>query len=375
MTGMTHHEDGVYLNLREDSYLADPALGYTSTRLLKNPPDWWFGSPYNTVMPRPPRDQKTFERGTAAHVKFLEPKGTYEKVYGVVPTKATHPDHLDTIPELVEACRKHKLAPTYTVKSDLVDRLVRGVPGIKILEVARQQFFASGKKPISAEDHARIMLSYQMAMRTPQELGVSEDDLTLADAFDGGLSEVSIFWTDDAGIRQRARIDKLKPHITLDLKTITEWKPSDFKKSLLREIVIKGYLLQVVHYNDARRRLQQFVANGKVFGGTKAQRTLLKRIAKQTTWSWGFVFAKMSGFPAVRAIIFSPEQMGMVEGSGDVMGQFAKAADERRDALTMFQFYRDTYGLEPGVIWHDTEVIWQPSHTDWDVNSVWAGEN
>lgn len=372
---ITHHEPGVYLGLREDSYLADPALGYSSLGALRQPLEFWFNSPINTVFPKPPKDQKYFERGTACHVLFLEPPGTYDRTYGIVPTRMTNPNAIDTIPELIAACKKHGLATNYAVKADLVDRLSRGAPKVEILEVERQKFFASGKRPISADDHMRIQLSFRMAMRTREELGAGEDDLTLADAFTGGLSEVSCFWEDEAGIRQRARFDKLKPNVTIDLKTISDWKPSDFKTSLLKEIRIRNYLGQVVHYNEARRQLRKFVAADRVFGGTKAQRTLLKRIAKQETWAWTFVFCKMTGFPAVRAIVFTPENMGLVEEGPDFMQQFVRAADERRDALTQYQFFKELYGDEPGSIWFDNEIVYQPTETDWGVSSVWNGEN
>lgn len=372
---MTHHEDGVWIDLREDSYLNDPALGYSACRALKSPLDWWFSSHLNTAFPKPPRDQRAFERGTATHCLFLDPPGTYDRVYGVVPAAATHPDYLDTIPQLVAACRERRLPTTYTAKADLIDRLVRADPKVKILEVARQAFFASGKRPISADDHARILLAHRMAVRSREELGLGEDDLTLADAFEGGLSELSCFWTDESGIRQRARFDKIKPLVNIDLKTISDWRNGDFRQSLLREMRIKGYIIQQVHYNEARRQLRRLVAEGKVFGGTKAQRTLLNRIAKQETWSFVFVFCKMNNYPSVRAIVFSPEQMGLSGEPHEKLAQITKAEDERRDALTLYAYHRELYGDSPGSVWMDPEIIWSPQHNDWEFSSVWNGEN
>lgn len=361
---LIEHADGVYLNLREDRYLGDYALGYTAVRTIKkNPIEWWYESPFNTVLPVEAKDQKTFERGTAAHVMFLEGPEVYAEVYGVMPTKESHPGYLSGGEELRQACADYSLPQSGTLEQ-MEDRLRLRNPEILLLSDVVKAWLRSGFKVIRPADDTRIKLLHQMAMRTRQQLGLGEDDLTLREAFEGGLSEVSVFWTDENGIRHRARFDKLKPNITLDLKTITEWKNGDFKLSLLREVVIKGYIGQWVHYHVARQKLREFVAKGMVDGGTPEQRALLEEIALAEDWAWGWVFAKMNGFPAVRGIIMKPEDR--------LLPQFVRADQERDEALAKFIYHRDYFGLEPGVMWFDTEVIWEPEHTDWPTSSVFA---
>ena len=348
----TNHSLGVHLNLRHESYIDDLGLGYSGLKLLAvNPIEWWFASAWNPL--RPPEPPKAaFNRGEAGHVAFLDGLKVYNRLYGRMPTGKTHPDYADTIAELLALCGKHGLSKVYIQKAELVDRLQRAKVKEKILAVEQAKFLRTGRRPISETDDNAIRMTQRMAMRSRQELNVGASHLTLRQAFTGGLHEVSVFWVDENGIRQRARFDKIKPNMTLDLKTLTDWKKSDFKQSLLREAIIRGYVLQWAHYDEGRRQLCKAVDEGRVFGGTPMQRKKLDAIAEAADWAWVWVYAKLDGAPQVRGIV--PDRAGP---------QYAKAVEQRAQALTWFQFYREMYGME--TPWFDPEVVWVPQDIDW----------
>ncbi|MFO1321702.1 MAG: PD-(D/E)XK nuclease-like domain-containing protein [Burkholderiales bacterium] len=74
----------------------------------------------------------------------------------------------------------------------------------------------------------------------------------LADWFDKGDKELSIYWTDDAGARWKARPDLMTADIVVELKTATDIRPGPFAKSRRRF----GYDLQAAHYVEGVERLK-----------------------------------------------------------------------------------------------------------------------
>lgn len=357
MSDLVEHKLGVWINQRHDDYIQDCGIGYSALKLYAaNPIEGYWQSPWNPL--RPPEQTNPGQyRGTALHVHFLDGTRVYNRTYGMAPTKATHPDYLDTQRELMAACEKHRL-PTSGLKGELIARLVRSKAKVKILEVEREKWNRKGKKPIDQADDAMIRILHRMTMRSPEKLHLQDgENLTLKAAFWGALTEIGIYWIDADGIRQRARFDLLKPNFTGDLKAIADWRQSDFKQSLLREAVIRGYVLQWAHYDEARRQLRIACDEGRVFGGTPAQRRRLALIAEAEEWGWLWVFCKMEGAPQVRGIV--PDRNA---------GQYIKALEQRERALTMFAYYREIYGMDQ--MWFDPLVVWQPEETDWPSWSV-----
>lgn len=364
MVHLVEHPDGVYLNMRFESYLADWALGSKAlVSLLQEPAEWWWDSPFNTIDPQPKSDKSHFRLGTAVHLCFLEGMDLFKKIYGVTPTAADYPDALDTIPQLREACRARGLGVSGN-KPDLIDRLVLAGAPVEILEVKLREWSRLGKIPLSNAEWSKVMLLYRQAMQNPNELAtVGGDSVRLSDAFRGGLSEVTVIWTDENGIRQRCRFDKLHPNSTIDVKTFGQWTKTNFRKALLDEAVRRGYLLQVAHYEEGRRQLRRLVKEGKVFGGNEAELKELAAIAKSEAWAWIWVFMKTAGAPLIAGVRL------------DLGGlRFGEAVGQREAALANFISYRTFYGLEPGKMWFDpTDSIWEPTDEDFTAFATLGG--
>jgi len=350
---LTEHALGVHVNQRSVDYLADIGLGYTAIKdNYLSPVEWHEASVYNSN--RAPEPIKpAYEIGEAVHVHFLDGPKVYERTYAVLPTKESHPDYLDTVRELQDACARYHLS-VHGLKGELIQRLVRAKAPVKILQHERDLLTKKkAKRPIAQKIDHRIRILHRMLMRSNEDIGVPGEHLNLADAMKGALTEVSIYWVDSDGIRQRARFDILKPNFTGDLKSITDWKRGDFRTTLLREIVLRGYLIQQAHYYEARQQLRIAVAEGRVFGANKTQMKKLEEIAKADAWGWLFIFAKMDGAPQVRGIVLDHENT-----------RYLKAVDQRSQALAQHLYYREMFGGYDGL-WFDRDVIWEPSDTDW----------
>jgi hypothetical protein len=73
----------------------------------------------------------------------------------------------------------------------------------------------------------------------------------LAEWIDAGMKELSIYWTDEAGRRWKARPDCFTDEVILELKTTGDVRQRAFARTRKRF----GYDLQAAHYVDAVRRL------------------------------------------------------------------------------------------------------------------------
>lgn len=365
MAEFVEHEDGVYIGLRMDRYQHDSALGSGGIKLCaNNPVKWHWKSRFNTIEPQPIEveagERGAYRLGTAMHVAVLD--GTdgaldvYEAAYGIMPSASTHPQALVTDKDVIAKLAEMHLPTGGATKGDRVRRLLDADAGIEVLDVLQEAFERSGRVWVTAAEDRRIRLLHRLIMMSPDEVPLVDGaTTTLRDAFVGGLSELSVFWTDENGVRQRCRFDKIKPRITLDLKTFADWREDmDFNQGLLREAWLRGYVLQAVHYQEGRHQLRRLVAEGKVFGGSPAQREVLEEIAASDVWAWMWVFCITDGAPIVTAV--RPDTSGI---------HFANAARTREQALAQFIYYREVFGLKPDTMWFNPVLIWQPAESDW----------
>lgn len=352
-----YHEDGVYLGLAAQAYLEDDALGSDALKLTAHsPPQWWWRSRHNLIEPPAPRKTEAYFRlGTAVHVCLLEGLDVYDAVYGLLPGKAEYPDALVTVDDLKEACRPRGIKLSGS-KDDLILALQRANPDIQILDVIQAQWRReSGMREVTPAEDRRIRLLHKMAMSSPESFALPGGEVTtLRQAFTGGLSEVSVFWTDENGIRQRARFDKLKPRVTLDLKTFSSWNEThDFDTGLLKEAKHRGYPLQTAHYDEGRIQLRRLVAEGRVFGGTDEEREMLAEIAASDVWGWLWAFAVTVGVPLMKGVRY------------DLGGIFhGEWKQKRENALARHLYYREFFGGYESM-WFDPVAIKEPDDDEW----------
>lgn len=355
--GLVEHADGVYFGLSHDVYLEDVALGAGAIKTLKaSPPEWYWESPLNTLVEKEPENETQLRHrliGTAAHVCLLESMKLYEMAYGVMPTARDFPEAIDGGRALQAECKRLGL-PARGTNEEMAEAIRRADPDALILMHIQDIWRADGKKTLKPKEDLTIRLLHRMAQRSADEIELAGGErISLKEAFAGGLSELSVFWTDENGIRQRARFDKIKVNAIIDLKTIG--KPlRNFRGALLTEIINLGYMYQVAHYIEARRQLRRLIDEGKVFGGSPEQRAYLEECAANDDFAWVFVFGKVAGAPQLKGIRLDETDTVVINAKRD-----------REEALANFLLYRETFGLEPDKIWFDPETIYRPADTDW----------
>jgi hypothetical protein len=243
---------GIYFDLPEDDYHADPALGSTDVkRLLASGADYWWLSSLNPNQPEH-RSSPALEFGRALHKHVLEGRQAFASRY------VRRPDDLVRL----DAKAKATLCP-------------------------------NGETALDGDDYDRIIVSAALIAQNPD----------LAAAFEGGMPEVSMFWDHD-GIHCKLRFDYLKVRGIGDLKSIRNYMGRPFREACMRAIVDYRYDVQAAHYLEGRGHLAGFVADGLVFGDHDPN--WLKRVAAAEAFAFQWVFFQAENAPITWSCSLSP---------------------------------------------------------------------
>jgi PDDEXK-like uncharacterized protein DUF3799 len=286
---------GIFFDLPEDDYHADPALGSTDLRrLLASGPDYWWQSPLN---PNPPERKASpaLDFGRALHKLVLEGNQAFSVRY------VRRPDDL-----------------------------------VRLDAKAKAQLCPNGETVIDGDDFDRIKVSGELIAKNPD----------LAAAFEGGVPEVSVFWEEtlDDGfvVRCKARFDYLKIRGVGDLKSIRNYMSKPFAEACTRSIVEYRYDMQAAHYLQGRGQLGRLVEDGLVFGDHDA--AWLKRTAACQTFAFQWVFFQAEGAPITWSRSLSP---------GNPILDIAER--DRTKALQVYRQFKQAFA--DGEMWLLTEPV------------------
>lgn len=268
--------DGVYLYLDEETYHNDSALGSTDLRsLLKGANEYWWRSEMNPK--RPPvmsamTDGKII--GKAMHKLLLEGEKLFAEGY------VRRPDD-----------------PTGSTPAEKGQRT----------KDAKKRLM-EGQDLIHGDDY-----DFLLGVKS-----VIDEDPELVGCLDGGLSEVSVFWTRPDGIRCKARYDKLKLRGIGDIKSIANERGRELSTACRLDIHTYRYDIPAAHYLESRRHLPGLVTANRVFVGTMPYGDLddpdphtdavlfLTSVAKQKEFAFQLVFVPKTGAPDAWSCTLSP---------------------------------------------------------------------
>lgn len=253
-------KDGIYFDLDEDDYHADPALGSTGIiKLIWSPPDFWWNSEMNPHRPDDKDDTPALIAGKALHRFVLEGPQSMAAKY------VRRPD------DLPDATPSEKAAVTKEAKKGL----------------------DYGMELLHGDIFDRITIAGTMISKDPE----------LKTAFQGGYPEVSMFYTRPDKVRVKCRFDYLKPGGFADLKSIGNTLQEDFRMACLKAIRYRNYTVQASHYLAMRAMLPQLVTKGLVFANgagevaTAEQETFIKKVAETKKFGMAWVFYQKDKAP------------------------------------------------------------------------------
>ena len=270
-------KDGIYFGLSESEYFAEDRIGSTELRtLIDSPSKFWFESFLNPL--KEEKDTKALNEGKIFHKIILEGEKAFERDFVIAP-------ELSPYTKEYKEWKAHQVKPI--VKADDLRKIQRIIRCIKSKKSVLDTFFS------------------------------------------GGFPEVSILWTDDKGIKRRARIDYLKVGQLIDLKSFSDWKgEKDHCARYFWNYKVFVQLLDYVHALKAGRTLE-------VIKGTAKQKEFWEQCCQVDDWLPWVVFVNRE-IPQYEIHSVEPSKCPDLYRIGQEMIQKAQAN---------FDEYLEKYGL------------------------------
>lgn len=280
---------GIYFDLPEAAYHADPALGSTDIRRLRrSAADYWHHSARNPSRPSvEPSPAQAY--GRAIHLRVLEGHDKFLARYERAPEQE---GLLVTDADLAEWLTAHGVNKLPRSKSEKIVQALGIDPNVRILSEFERRAAEAGREILKHPDFDRIIMASDLITQNPH----------LATAFSNGHPEVSIFWDRDDGVRCKARFDFLKIRGIGDLKSTRNPLGLDFPDACRRAIANYRYDIQAAHYLEGRRQIPQLLDN--VQGDHEDD--WLEEVATTEEFGFVFVFFQAEDAPISWACSLSP---------------------------------------------------------------------
>lgn len=309
-------EDGVYFDLPEDVYFAQPRLGSSDLQKLHDQRfGWWWGSAHNPN--KAPRDTSAQTFGRALHKLLLEGPAAYLGAYAVAPDPADYQTVLSKVTDyqIELASRGIEPKPRPALAQDWLDLCRLHIPdGVGVVAwpnvIADFHKARGAKLPIEAAEHRNLMTMYDLILNSDSEAAESLRKILAMDTTFPNISELSFLWTCDKGLKRRSRFDKLVPNFTLDLKSLSNWAGRPLDMGISDHILRFGYDVQMADYQVARLAMHKMIKDRGdicIWGGTTEQRVFLEGTAlKGLPFEWVWLFYQIPDANAGRAPVVFP---------------------------------------------------------------------
>lgn len=294
--------DGVYINLPFEEYLGGTKdrLGSGDKRdLWLKGLGWWWRSPNNPFYSRP-KGGEDLTVGQAYHAALAEGMHAYESRFCVAPDKRQFGERLlVTVDDIKAALREAgaRVGSTSGWKADdWADAVEIHLPDKVVWSsvVSEAQRRAGDRQMISAEADFGIRAMRDIATEDRPGNEMMRELLSVGTDYPI-FAELTILYTDDDGLQHRARLDKLVPTATADLKSLALWQGRTLAEVVDKIIKDAGYDVQLADYQVARQHMNRMLLEGEhnLHGGTEEERTYLLALAEwnQThQWRWAWIF-------------------------------------------------------------------------------------
>jgi len=331
-------EPGIYFGLPATEYHADPSLGSTDLkRLLRSTMDYWWQSWLNPRRELEADDTPAKRQGRALHKLVLEGRAAFHKAFISEPQHADWPDALRTLDEMRELLREKgdKVSGT---KPELAKRIKAIAPQIILYDDVLAHFSAmverDGLQVLKPDVFAEVEVAGHMVALNPH----------LANAFKGGVSEVSVFWRDADGAPLKCRYDYLKPRTIPDLKKCENKGEHPFEVACRYALRSYGYDIQASHYLEGGYpAFLGFAHEGRIFGPCPLPTGFADAMAAPEDMTFTIVFHQTSGAPVTYGMEIEAGSPVLAKARRDV------AAMKRRWLDCMERFGADEWVSEEPI--------------------------
>lgn len=368
--------DGVYLDLPDAIYFAQPRLGSSDLmKLHKNGLGWWWSSRYN-----PDKTDTTtaaMNYGSALHALMLEGMAAYETRFAVEPDPKKYAKVLRTIPEYKAALAAEgfdvsKGTSGFKAADWLAECAVSLPPEVVCWENVLSDFEKSittikpdgtvEKMPtVSAVEDRNLRIMYSAAIDADGPEGDDIREILGVNLEVPSLAELAFFWTDHRGIKRRAKFDKPVPSFTMDLKSLGNWNGRKLIHGISEHILRENLDVQVGDQQVARVLMHRMIAQhgeAVIHGGTEEERLWIRAIAERNMpFRWGWLFYQKPDPTAGRAPVIFPlfdAWGGPYHTSG--LRKSIRAIDRYVEGVTKFGLHRPWTSVMPSHYTDETEA-------------------
>jgi len=376
--------DGIYFRLPDEIYHAVPRLSGSGLQdLLISPATFWAGSWLNPENAEAELDEDATAAqilGKAYHCARLEPE-RFPTAFCRKPSKEDFAGQkLITADTGVKAVLKSMGQTQALSDESTVERAERlrdlGYEGpIWCLIMDEFERERAGRTAIEAKYFDQIATDMERLRGNGE----------IADLLIDGAAEVSIFWTDEHGIKMKARLDYLTVFHWADLKTFANNLGKALEQALADFVRYNRVHVQAVTHRDAVEAVR--TGGLQIIGdATEAERDLIAQLQiKPGELACWYIFQEKGGVPNILAREFPFYDVPLsVETSWDTgaseeaqarghdatrtrTGLHIRAATDARYAKEMFVLYANAY--EPGRPWFPLNA--KARFSDLDFNSHW----
>lgn len=375
--------DGIYFGLPDDVYHAVRRLSSSGLqKMCVSPANFWRGSWLDPNRPDP-EEEETIWRilGRAYHTARLEPH-LFDALYVRELEKSEMPKGtLFTGDEMGKALEEMGLKKSGSV-AEKAERLAdSGFPMEKLWHCAKARWEEErrGRTPLPAKYFDQMHTDMELIQRNSQ----------IAPLLTGGEAEVSVFWTDEYGIKMKCRIDYLNRDWWADFKTYDNSRGKVLRQALSDAMRYNRYYVQAVTYRDGVEAIR--LGNLPIIEAqTDDQRALIAYLQmKPGELRCWYIFQEKGGVPNLLAREFPfymvPYTTLFNEAVTDDMGRRAAARDatsqrtqlhmrgqtEALEAKKQFVLHSEVY--KPGEPWSPIDAI--GTFDDADFHPYWlAGD-
>lgn len=341
--------DGIYVNLPMQAYRDDPALGSSDLKKILANAVQWHAKFRNTSWRElnPPSDAETAATkfGTALHVMALEPDAFDDRYY-MMPEEPDLPSTKEDINACLRAIGRQPLKSSDKSAVYAAEARMHGI--MTLADWRADQALIAGERE-------RISDAWDRSLRLLRKMldGHAEAMKFLRN----GRAEVSVFWTDDNGVRFKCRFDYLRIRTAADVKSYALQEDNEPIQNFAGAVEKWGYDFSAAHYMDCRLNVIPALveaeavfdagdvmpadwSDGACWLAGADNREFFQKVAAEPSPSWWWIACMTQGFPEVDTCKFGTDLM-----------QFQVAASQVDLAKATYIEYRDKFGDDGAATW------------------------
>lgn len=339
--------DGIYFGLDEEAYHADEALGSSDHKALVVSPVQWRAAKAVSLMDAlglgpstaPAKEQEVTATkavgkafGDAVDLMVLTPD-LFDQRY--VEDPECPPEYLSTIDDIRAALKELGVSISLPRSAKLYDHeVLASSHGLKTSAdwAAARAELVGGRQVLSRRWlHTLRFIDRMLDMGRADYGGRSIREAVLGQ----GVAQVSVFWTDDNGVRCKCRFDWLRPGHAQDVKTFFAREGDEIVEAFWSAVARFAYDMQAAHYLEGHAAIRGHWENGRVFGDHDP--AFLTAVVQAGTPTWSWIGIQTRGLPEADVFQLPVTAHSLV---------LSQAQTQIAEARKAYLEYVDRFGLD-----------------------------